>query len=199
MLVNNPDNKIHGANMGPTWVLSAPDGPHVGPMNLAIREGSLPVSSLLQWHNMESSLMGIHHHDCWAHFSMRATLVIPEMPQGGTLIYSPLPCIMMHQWSLLLGGCMGNKHWVGSYEWYLWLSVQNVWYLIEFDSQYIVISIQLIKKQFILNKLRPRQNRWHFANNIFKCIFLNEIVVFRLELHWNLFPSVQLTFQYWFR
>ena len=33
----NPDNKIHGANMGPTWVLSAPDGPHVGPMNLAIR------------------------------------------------------------------------------------------------------------------------------------------------------------------
>ena len=24
--------------MGPTWVLSAPDGPHVGPMNLAIRD-----------------------------------------------------------------------------------------------------------------------------------------------------------------
>ena len=32
-----PDSKIHGANMGPTWVLSAPDGPHVGPMNFAIR------------------------------------------------------------------------------------------------------------------------------------------------------------------
>ena len=30
------DNKIHGTNMGPTWVLSAPDGPHDGPMNLAI-------------------------------------------------------------------------------------------------------------------------------------------------------------------
>ena len=29
-----PDS--HGANMGPTWVLSAPDGPHVGPRNLAI-------------------------------------------------------------------------------------------------------------------------------------------------------------------
>ena len=24
--------------MGPTWVLSAPDGPHVGPMNFAIRD-----------------------------------------------------------------------------------------------------------------------------------------------------------------
>ena len=32
-----PDSKAQWANMGLTWVLSAPDGPHVGPMNLAIR------------------------------------------------------------------------------------------------------------------------------------------------------------------
>ena len=32
------DSKVHGANMGPTWVLSAPDGPLVGHMNLAIRD-----------------------------------------------------------------------------------------------------------------------------------------------------------------
>ena len=32
-----PDSKVYGANMGPSWVLSAPDGPHVGPMILAIR------------------------------------------------------------------------------------------------------------------------------------------------------------------
>ena len=32
-----PDSKVHGANMGPIWVLSAPDGPHVGPMSLAVR------------------------------------------------------------------------------------------------------------------------------------------------------------------
>ena len=32
-----PDSNVHGANMGPTWVLSALNGPHVGPMNLAIR------------------------------------------------------------------------------------------------------------------------------------------------------------------
>ena len=37
-LANIPDNKVHGANMGPTWVLSAPDGPHVGPINLPIRD-----------------------------------------------------------------------------------------------------------------------------------------------------------------
>ena len=38
-LRHSPDSKVHGANMGPTWVLSASDGPHVGPMNLAIRVG----------------------------------------------------------------------------------------------------------------------------------------------------------------
>ena len=32
-----PDSKVHGANMGRTWVHLAPDGLHVGPMNLAIR------------------------------------------------------------------------------------------------------------------------------------------------------------------
>ena len=37
-----PESKVHGANMGPTWVLSAPDGPHAGPMNLAIRD-------LMEW------------------------------------------------------------------------------------------------------------------------------------------------------
>ena len=30
------DSKIHGANMGPTWVLSAPGGSHVSPIDLAI-------------------------------------------------------------------------------------------------------------------------------------------------------------------
>ena len=32
------DSKFRVANMGPTWVLTAPGGPHVGPMNLAIRD-----------------------------------------------------------------------------------------------------------------------------------------------------------------
>ena len=33
-----PDSKVRGAHIGPTWVLPAPDGPNVGPMNLAIRD-----------------------------------------------------------------------------------------------------------------------------------------------------------------
>ena len=42
---HNPDSKVHGANVGPTWVLPAPDGPQVGPMNLAIREPGIHVSA----------------------------------------------------------------------------------------------------------------------------------------------------------
>ena len=41
-----PDSKAHGANMGPTWVLSASDGPHVGSMNLAIR---VPCHQSVAW------------------------------------------------------------------------------------------------------------------------------------------------------
>ena len=36
-MLTNAIVQVHGSNMGPTWVLAAPDGPHVGPMNLAIR------------------------------------------------------------------------------------------------------------------------------------------------------------------
>ena len=35
--LDGPDSKVLGTNMGPTWFLSALDGPHVGPMSLAIR------------------------------------------------------------------------------------------------------------------------------------------------------------------
>ena len=42
-----PDRNVHGANMGPTWVMSAPGGPHVGPMNIAIWVGN--DQSVLRW------------------------------------------------------------------------------------------------------------------------------------------------------
>ena len=31
---NYPESKDHGANMAPTWFLSASGGPHVGPWTL---------------------------------------------------------------------------------------------------------------------------------------------------------------------
>ena len=46
----HPDNKVHGANMGPIWGRQDPGGPHVGPMNLAIwvvTEGWILLGQLL--------------------------------------------------------------------------------------------------------------------------------------------------------
>ena len=42
-----PDSEFHVAIMGPTWVLSAPGGPHVGPMNLAIRVDPYEYKAML--------------------------------------------------------------------------------------------------------------------------------------------------------
>ena len=44
---HTPDSKVHGANMGPIWVLSATDGPHVGPMNLAITDAYVIYSAFI--------------------------------------------------------------------------------------------------------------------------------------------------------
>ena len=58
-IITCPDSKVHGANMGPTWVLSAPDGPHVGPMNLAIRVvtyNKLLNTAVQWWQNMEQAM-----------------------------------------------------------------------------------------------------------------------------------------------
>ena len=38
LIRNIPGNKVHEAYMGPTWGRQDPGGPHVGPMNLAIRD-----------------------------------------------------------------------------------------------------------------------------------------------------------------
>ena len=42
--INIPESKFHVANMGPALVLSAPSGPHVGPMSFAIRDTTRLIS-----------------------------------------------------------------------------------------------------------------------------------------------------------
>ena len=44
-----PD-KNHGAKMGPTWVLPASDGPHVGPMSLIIRDAIYCKANVILQH-----------------------------------------------------------------------------------------------------------------------------------------------------
>ena len=42
----NPDSKVHGANIEPTWGRQNPGGPHVGPINFAIWESSGEVIAM---------------------------------------------------------------------------------------------------------------------------------------------------------
>ena len=44
---NDPDSKVHGANMGPTEGRQVPGGPHDGPINIATR--AVPNGILLDW------------------------------------------------------------------------------------------------------------------------------------------------------
>ena len=55
----NPDSKVHGANLGPTWGRQDPVGPHVGHVNLAIWECA-PCSlwSGAIWHAVCRPLLG---------------------------------------------------------------------------------------------------------------------------------------------
>ena len=53
--VRDTDNKVHGVSMGPTWVLSAPHGPHVGPMNLG-RYNRLPSTARYSWIQLSVSI-----------------------------------------------------------------------------------------------------------------------------------------------
>ena len=57
------DSTVHGANMGHTWVLSAPDGPRVCPMNLAISDAMmLKCFSKETQHLLAQIYFAI---DCW--------------------------------------------------------------------------------------------------------------------------------------
>ena len=52
-----PDSQMHEANVGPAWVLSARDRPHVGSMNLAIWDDNPHLGPLLlPWFNFNPSL-----------------------------------------------------------------------------------------------------------------------------------------------
>ena len=100
-----PDSKFHGANMGPPWVPLAPDGPHVGPMDLAI-SAVMDDGRAVLW--TSSALPAIDHDDVikWKHFLRlcpfvwgihRSPLNSPHKGQcPGALVFS-LICSWNHE------------------------------------------------------------------------------------------------------
>ena len=57
----SPDREVYGANMGPIWVLSAPDGP-IGPMNLVIREYT-PINFIGREYNYGNNQLSLIYTD----------------------------------------------------------------------------------------------------------------------------------------
>ena len=88
-----PDSKFHGANMGPTGVLAVPDGPHVGPMNFAIRINYL--EKLSRYNRSTSlrstSLQDISNHQqqlhCLFHNMFRLTTMKTPKPHVNKLLW----------------------------------------------------------------------------------------------------------------
>ena len=103
-----PDSKFHGANMGPTWVLSAPDGPHVGPMNLAIRVPCphrramdiLPRKAAEKYHGSTSSWNDDITENCTAGWIFRVTTWFLTNQIQIMLLKSIAILLMMAPWKL---------------------------------------------------------------------------------------------------
>ena len=90
-----PDCKVHEANMGPTWVLPSPGGPHVGPMNLAIRD-----DQPLHWrHNDHDSISNHQPHGCLLNrlFRRRPTKTSKFRVTGLCVGNSPGPVYSPHK------------------------------------------------------------------------------------------------------
>ena len=85
--VSFPPYPVHGANMGPNWVLSAPDGPHVGPMNLAIRVDT--VERQPSW----SRIQCVKHRQMLVYVNYVNTAVVVEYISR--LPYIHTMCVMM--------------------------------------------------------------------------------------------------------
>ena len=103
---NIPDRKVHGANMGPTWVLSARGEPHVGPMNLAVRDVYLCRKHCgCHWISTECQDICRHNDDqAWVHLT--ALENIKPVVRIGAWIY------VISEW---LASCIrvsSLRHWL---------------------------------------------------------------------------------------
>ena len=73
-----PDSKVHVAHMGPTWVLSALGGPHVGPMNLVIRVSHKKTSVRLSYIAKLMAVGDLATLDIWI-------ILVPASEESNTL------------------------------------------------------------------------------------------------------------------
>ena len=109
-----PDIKVHGANIGLTWVLSAPDGPYVGPMNLAIRVSSNRWVMRLQPWLQQTSERGMP-----VSFFLNVPLLMSFIGRVGKMKHMALSRRHENKWSYVVESPVSSRlevtHWNSSW------------------------------------------------------------------------------------
>ena len=91
----NTDSKVHGANMGPTWVLSAPDGPMLSPWTLLSGNECRHLPRSCKW-SKSSTLWS--HVECHLYlYCHRAVYVVIMLPSPGRVQHT-LKWIIVFCW-----------------------------------------------------------------------------------------------------
>ena len=93
------DSKVHGTNMGPTWVMSAPDEPHVGPRNLVIRVFTrwwyVFTDELIVGVATHGMPRGLPFHNCSVHAGGRLPWYLSQWPGIFRAVY-PVHAVVVH-------------------------------------------------------------------------------------------------------
>ena len=77
---------------------------------------------------------------------------------------------------------------------YQFISIlKKTWFAVVQNAIYVVYSIKCVHSFFLaFNTLRPRQNGHHFADDPFRCIFLNETVRIAIKFSPKFVPTCQM-------
>ena len=89
----------------------------------------------------------------------------------------------------------GQKWYFKKSMWSYFMNFAHNCKSMSFSTYHIFTSFTIVfeaKNRVLLNTLRPRQNCHHFADDIFKCIFLNENVWISLKISLKFVPIVQI-------
>ena len=148
----DPDSKTHGANMGLTWVLSAPDGLHVGPMNLAIKGAIIDrvtptIFSLRAW-TLDITIFISEAQTEWLAV-WKATVASLTSYISQVLLISPLICsVNATDYRLITYWHMG---YIWGYSWQTEVSHREQWCLIKCFPQKLLRCMSIFYQRDTVN------------------------------------------------
>ena len=105
---NTPESKDHGANMGPTWVLSAPGGPHVAPWTLLSGTDLFPnkfYNECNYWSMLSLKFIRVNKKSQWWNFVTGRTGSCHKQ----WLVAWPVPSRCLKQWRYIVNWTLRNK------------------------------------------------------------------------------------------